>query len=74
MNQKILGEGIRSIPDPGGRHNRATFVEPHQYADGVEYVLVNGERVVDGGRLTGALPGEAISREGSHDPRAQVRK
>jgi len=35
----------------------ATFFEPHQYAEGVEYVLVNGEFVVDRGELTWRLPG-----------------
>ena len=40
--------------------DRATFDEPHQYAEGVEYVLVNGVVVVDGGRHTGARPGLVI--------------
>ncbi|HEX7049755.1 MAG TPA: D-aminoacylase [Longimicrobiales bacterium] len=38
----------------------ATFFEPHQYPEGIEAVLVNGRFVVDGGRLTGALPGVVI--------------
>ena len=42
--------------------DRATFFEPHQYAEGVEYVLVGGEFVVDGGEVTGALPGVVIGR------------
>jgi N-acyl-D-amino-acid deacylase len=41
--------------------DRATFVEPHQYAEGVDYVLVNGQFVVDGGKLTGALPGKLLT-------------
>jgi N-acyl-D-amino-acid deacylase len=41
--------------------DRATFVEPHQYPDGIEYVLVNGEFVVDGGALTWKLPGKVIA-------------
>ena len=43
--------------------DRATFFEPHQYADGLEYVIVNGELVVDGGELTWALPGTVITRD-----------
>lgn len=39
----------------------ATFFEPHQYAEGIAYVLVNGRLVVDDGKLTGALPGTVIS-------------
>lgn len=38
----------------------ATFFEPHQYAEGVDYVLVNGELVVDNGEPTQALPGTVI--------------
>ncbi|MDX1394061.1 MAG: amidohydrolase family protein [Gemmatimonadota bacterium] len=39
----------------------ATFFEPHQYAEGVDYVLVNGEFVVDDGELTHALPGRILT-------------
>lgn len=38
----------------------ATFFEPHQYAQGIDFVLVNGELVVDRGQPTGALPGVII--------------
>ena len=41
--------------------DNATFFEPHQYPSGVEYVLINGTFVVDGGELTWALPGEIIT-------------
>ncbi|MDH3734918.1 MAG: amidohydrolase family protein [Gemmatimonadota bacterium] len=39
----------------------ATFFEPHSYATGVDYVLVNGEFVVEGGELTYALPGRILT-------------
>lgn len=42
--------------------DRSTFFEPHQYADGVDYVLVNGKFVVDGGKATGELAGVVLSR------------
>jgi N-acyl-D-amino-acid deacylase len=42
--------------------DRATFTDPHQYAAGVPYVLVGGKFVVDGGKLTGELPGRVITR------------
>jgi N-acyl-D-amino-acid deacylase len=42
--------------------DRATFREPHQYPEGVDYVLVNGRFVVDGGKPTGELPGKVLSR------------
>jgi N-acyl-D-amino-acid deacylase len=40
--------------------DRATFSDPHQYPEGVDYVLVNGRFAVDGGKLTGDLPGEVL--------------
>jgi N-acyl-D-amino-acid deacylase len=39
---------------------RATFFEPHQYADGVDYVITNGEFLVDRGKLTWKLPGKLL--------------
>jgi N-acyl-D-amino-acid deacylase len=42
--------------------DKATFFSPHQYAEGVELVLVNGVAVVDGGKPTWALPGKVITR------------
>ena len=46
--------------DPQRVVDRATFERPHQYAEGVEYVLVNGVLVVDGGEHTGARPGRVL--------------
>ena len=40
--------------------DRATFVDPHQFPDGIPYVLVNGVPVVDGNIQTSALPGMVI--------------
>ena len=37
--------------------DRATFTNPHQYAEGIDYVLVNGQVVMTNGRHTGARPG-----------------
>ena len=39
----------------------ATFFEPHQYPEGIEYVLVSGKFVVEGGEPTGSLPGKIIT-------------
>jgi N-acyl-D-aspartate/D-glutamate deacylase len=46
--------------DPGTLADRATFSEPHQYSTGIEYVLVNGVPVVDGGKPTGRTPGRVL--------------
>jgi len=40
--------------------DKATFEEPHQYAVGMKYVLVNGELVVENGRHTGRRPGRIL--------------
>ena len=44
--------------------DHATFERPHQYSTGVEYVLVNGEFVLDRGRHTRARPGRILSGAG----------
>ncbi len=40
--------------------DHATFEKPHQYATGVEYVIVNGRIVLDRGTHTGARPGAIL--------------
>jgi len=40
----------------------ATFFEPHQYAEGIEFVMVNGTFVVDKGELTWKRPGKVLTR------------
>ncbi len=46
--------------DPDRVIDRATYAEPFQYSDGIEYVLVNGQIVLDRGKHTGAHPGRAL--------------
>ncbi len=40
--------------------DNATYAQPHQYPDGIEYVLVNGKVVIDKGEHTGEFPGKVI--------------
>jgi len=40
--------------------DKATFEDPHQYAVGMKYVLVNGEIVVENGSHNGARPGRVL--------------
>jgi N-acyl-D-amino-acid deacylase len=40
--------------------DRATFDNPHQFSVGMQYVLVNGERVLDQGKHSGARAGVAL--------------
>jgi dihydroorotase/N-acyl-D-amino-acid deacylase len=41
----------------------ATFTEPHQYAVGIPFVIVNGVVTVDGGRFTAARGGRVLRRK-----------
>ena len=49
-----------TIFDPATIIDRSTYENPMQLATGVSYVLVNGVPVVDGGKVTAALPGRAL--------------
>jgi N-acyl-D-amino-acid deacylase len=42
--------------------DKATFFEPHQHSEGIDYVFINGTAVVDGGKLTHASPGRILVR------------
>jgi N-acyl-D-amino-acid deacylase len=44
--------------------DRATFEKPHQYAEGVEYVIVNGKVVLEKNTHTGARPGAILLGQG----------
>jgi len=41
---------------------RTTPLEPRAYPRGIEYVIVNGEIVVEKGKHTGRRPGKVIRR------------
>jgi len=49
-----------AIFDPARVRDMATFEKPHQYAEGVVCVIVNGELVLDGGAMTSARPGRSL--------------
>ncbi len=40
--------------------DRATYTDPHQYPEGIPFVIVNGEVVIKNGEHTGAMPGKVI--------------
>ncbi|MDP8214854.1 MAG: D-aminoacylase [Candidatus Euphemobacter frigidus] len=50
------------IFNPDRIRDRATYQEPKRYPEGIEYVLVNGEIVVDHGEHTGKLPGMVLEK------------
>src|SRR5881398_3043418 len=52
------------IFDPARVHDVATFDNPNQLSQGMEYVLVNGVPVIDHSEMTGALPGKVLRGPG----------
>ena len=52
--------------DPETVRDRATFENPNQLAEGMQYVLINGAPVIDGGKATNALPGKVLRGSGYH--------
>ncbi len=63
----LLREGYAAditVFDPATVIDKATFEQPHQYPEGIPYVIVNGVLVIDNGRHTGALPGKVLRGPG----------
>jgi len=50
--------------DPATVSDRATFENPNQLSEGMQYVLVNGIPVIDGGKATDSLPGKVLRGSG----------
>jgi N-acyl-D-amino-acid deacylase len=44
--------------------DRATFTEPHRYAEGMHHVVVNGQLALRDGTFTGTLNGKALAGPG----------
>jgi N-acyl-D-amino-acid deacylase len=51
------------IFDPAKVRDTATYLEPHQMAEGMAYVLVNGVIEKDGNAFTGGLGGRVVTPE-----------
>jgi N-acyl-D-aspartate/D-glutamate deacylase len=51
----------------------ATYENPTSYPLGIDYVLVNGQLVIDQGRHTGAKPGSVLRGAGADIKRASAR-
>ena len=49
-----------AIFDPATVRDKATYQQPHQYAEGFSYVLVNGQVIVENGEMTEARPGRVL--------------
>lgn len=42
--------------------DKATFANPHQYPEGIDYVIVNGRIVIEKGEHSGVLPGKVLRK------------
>lgn len=47
--------------------DRSTFVEPHQYSEGIEYVIVNGKITVNKGKHNGITNGRILRKTRVHN-------
>ncbi len=50
--------------DPKTISDTATYTEPKQYPEGIDYVIVNGRIVIDHDKHTGELPGKTLAGPG----------
>ncbi|HEV2802239.1 MAG TPA: D-aminoacylase [Pyrinomonadaceae bacterium] len=53
-----------TIFDAARVRDRATFEQPNQYAEGINYVIINGHIAVDNGTRTAALAGRVLRGPG----------
>ncbi|ETX04364.1 MAG: hypothetical protein ETSY2_29180, partial [Candidatus Entotheonella gemina] len=61
----VLAEGRAAdvvVFDAALVNDRATFDAPHQYPDGIDYVMVNGQIVVEHGMQHEVLPGRMLKK------------
>ncbi|MBI2755630.1 MAG: D-aminoacylase [Chloroflexi bacterium] len=59
----VIAEGRAAdlvVFDPATVIDRATFLEPQRFPEGIETVVVNGTLVIDGRQHTGAGPGRVV--------------
>lgn len=63
----VLKQGMAAdivIFDPATIRDLATYEQPNQFSQGMEFVLVNGVPVIADGKMTGALPGQVLRGPG----------
>lgn len=62
-NRGLIKKGYAAdinIFDPDKIIDKATYTKPHQFPEGMQFVIVNGMMVVANGKHTGAQPGKAL--------------
>ena len=67
MDRGVLRPGLKAdvvVFDPATVRDDATYEQPHQYGEGFSFVIVNGQIVLDGDRVTTARPGVVLRGAG----------
>lgn len=68
LDRGVLRPGMKAdiaIFDPARVRDKATFEKPHQYAEGVSLVIVNGQIILERGSMTAARPGRVLLKKTS---------
>lgn len=73
QREHLIGRGLIkegffadiTIFDPGSIIDKATYAQPAQLAEGVKYVLVNGQVAFENGKATGAMSGKPLKGQGA---------
>jgi N-acyl-D-amino-acid deacylase len=73
QREQLVGRGLIkegffadiTIFDPDTIIDKATYTQPAQLAEGVKYVLVNGQVAFENGKTTGAMAGRALKGQGT---------
>jgi dihydroorotase/N-acyl-D-amino-acid deacylase len=63
LDRGLLRPGMKAdivIFDPAKVQDKADYANPHQYAEGVQDLIINGQRVIANGQLTEARPGSIL--------------
>ena len=63
FDRGLLRPGMKAdivILDPAKVQDKADYANPHQYAEGVRDLIINGQVVISNGQLTSARPGRIL--------------
>jgi N-acyl-D-amino-acid deacylase len=63
LDRGLLRPGMKAdivIFDPAKVQDKADYANPHQYAEGVRELIINGEPVISAGELTKRRPGRVL--------------
>lgn len=60
---KIGKKADITVFDPTKIRDNATFIEPHQYPSGIDYVIVNGKIAIESGTFLNRLYGKVLRKQ-----------